>query len=254
MFTVHSSRFTVHGPAASSPQSPIAHRPSPSANGLPSVARRAKEGHWPLIIGHWSLVIALLLFAASRAAADSADDAETRLRDTLRSTVLQLRDAQNQIAILQGAQADSDQKNKDLADQLALLKKHAMDDKAVADSTAAVLTAKVADQSAEIARLNDALEKWKADDQKFRDAASTTEAARAKLSDEAIVLQRRVDYLEPRNLALFKLGNDILDRYANFSLGNALAEKEPFVGVTRVKLENLVQDYKDKLLDARATP
>jgi chromosome segregation ATPase len=192
------------------------------------------------------------LFAASRAAADSADDAETRLRDTLRSTVLQLRDAQNQIAILQGAQADSDQKNKDLADQLALLKKHAMDDKAVADSTAAVLTAKVADQSAEIARLNDALEKWKADDQKFRDAASTTEAARAKLSDEAIVLQRRVDYLEPRNMALFKLGNDILDRYANFSLGNALAEKEPFVGVTRVKLENLVQDYKDKLLDARA--
>jgi chromosome segregation ATPase len=210
--------------------------------------------HSPFVIRHSVLLLgfSLAICGASRSAADSADDAETRLRDTLRSTVLQLRDAQNQIAVLQGAQADSDQKNKDLADQLALLKKHAMDDKAVADSTAAALTAKVADQSAEIARLNDALEKWKADDQKFRDAASTTEAARAKLSDEAIVLQRRVDYLEPRNMALFKLGNDILDRYANFSLGNALAEKEPFVGVTRVKLENLVQDYKDKLLDARA--
>jgi chromosome segregation ATPase len=211
-----------------------------------------------LVIGHWSLVtgllLVLLLCAAPRAAADSSDDAATRLRETLRSTVLQLRDAQNQIAVLQGAQADSDQKNKALADQVALLIKHAADDKAAADSTMAGLTAKVAGQSAEIGQYKDALEKWQADDQQFRDAAHVAEAARAKLADEAIVFQRRVDYLETSNLELFKLGNEILGRYADFSLGNALSAKEPFVGITRVKLENLVQDYQDKLLDAKAAP
>jgi hypothetical protein len=187
-----------------------------------------------------------------RARAD--DDADARLRETLRSTILQLRDAQNQIAVLQGAQADSDQKSKALADQLALLKKHATDDKAVADATVAGLTTKVADQSVVIAQFKDALEKWKADDQKYRNAAGIAEAARAKLAEDAIVFQRRVDYLETKNVQLFKLGNEILDRYANFSLGNALGAKEPFVGVTRVKLENLVQDYHDKLLDAKAAP
>jgi hypothetical protein len=68
------------------------------------------------------------------------------------------------------------------------------------------------------------------------------------------VLQRRVAYLETKNVQLFTLGNEILSRYENFSLGNAISAKEPFVGVTRVKLENLVQDYSDKLLDERATP
>jgi chromosome segregation ATPase len=198
------------------------------------------------------LGLLLLTFGAPRAAADSASDAETRLRDTLRSTILQLRDAQNQIATLQGTQADSDAKNKELTDQLALMKKHSIDDKAVADTTIAALTAKAADQGAEIAKLKDLLGKWQAAYRQVRDDAGVAEAERAKLADDKLVLQRRVDYLEAKNVALFSLGNEILGRYEDFSLGNALSEKEPFVGVTRVKLENLVQDYQDKLLDQRA--
>jgi chromosome segregation ATPase len=204
--------------------------------------------------GRWAFValLVLLAFGAPRAAA--GDDATARLRETLRSTMLQLRDAQNQIATLQGAQADSDPKNKDLTDQLALLKKHSTDDKAVADAAVAGLTAKVADQGAEIAKLKDVLGKWQADDHQAHDDAGVAEAERAKLAEDKLVLQRRVDYLETKNTELFQLGNEILGRYEDFSLGNALSAKEPFIGVTRVKLENLVQDYQDKLLDQRAAP
>jgi hypothetical protein len=203
--------------------------------------------------GYWAFAALLLLTcAAPRAAADDA--AETRLRETLRSTALQLRDAQNQIANLQGAQADSDAKNKALADQLALLKKHATDDKAVADAAIAGLTAKAADQAAEIEKLKALLGKWQAAYRQVHDDAGVAEAERAKLADDKIVLERRVAYLETRNAELFKLGNEILNRYADFSLGNAISEKEPFVGVTRVKLENLIQDYQDKLLDQKAAP
>jgi hypothetical protein len=52
---------------------------------------------------------------------------------------------------------------------------------------------------------------------------------------------------ETKNLELFKTGNEILDRYEKFSLGDALGAKEPFIGITRVKLQEFVQDYKDKL-------
>jgi hypothetical protein len=194
----------------------------------------------------------LLTCGAPRAAAD--DDAATRLRETLRSTALQLRDAQNQIANLQGAQADSDAKNKALTDQLALIKKHSTDDKAVADAAIAAFTIKATDQAAEIAKLKDLLGKWQAAYRQVHDDAGVAEAERTKLADEKLVLERRVAYLEAKNVALFNLGNEILGRYEDFSLGNALSAKEPFIGVTRVKLENLVQDYQDKLLDQKAAP
>jgi hypothetical protein len=201
-----------------------------------------------------ALLSALLLSGASRAAADAPSDAETRLRETLRSTMLQLRDAQNQIATFQGAQAESDEKNKALTDQIALLKKHSSDDKAVADAAIAGLTAKVTDQGAEIAKLKEVLGKWQAAYRQVHDDAGVAEAERSKLADDKLVLERRVTYLETKNVELFKLGNEILGRYEDFSLGNALSAKEPFVGITRVKLENLVQDYQDKLLDQKATP
>lgn len=76
-----------------------------------------------------------------------------------------------------------------------------------------------------------------------------TEAARAKLAGQVIVLQRTVSDREAKNIALFNVGIEILTRYEKFSLGDALAAKEPFAGMTRVKLQNLVQDYKDKLLN-----
>jgi chromosome segregation ATPase len=176
------------------------------------------------------------------------------LRETLRNTVLQLRDAQNQLAALQTAQAECDQNNKALTEQITLLKKHSGDDKAAADKAIAGLEAKVADQNTEIAQFKESLEKWKVAYGQAADVARAEQTQRTKLADDNLVFERRVAYLETKNVALFNLGNEILTRYEQFSLGNALAAKEPFVGVTRTKLENLVQDYQDKLLDQKARP
>jgi hypothetical protein len=41
----------------------------------------------------------------------------------------------------------------------------------------------------------------------------------------------------------------VLDRYAKFSLGTAIAAREPFVGITKIRFENLVQEYQTKLSD-----
>ena len=58
-----------------------------------------------------------------------------------------------------------------------------------------------------------------------------------------------MDDRELKNLELYKTGREILTRYEKFGLGDAIGAKEPFVGLSRVKLENLVQDYKSKLLN-----
>ncbi len=53
---------------------------------------------------------------------------------------------------------------------------------------------------------------------------------------------------------LYTTAIEILTRYEKFGLGDALAAKEPFIGVTRVKLETLVQGYEDKLSNSKSNP
>jgi len=187
-------------------------------------------------------------------AADQANSAEERLRGMLRSTMLQLRDAQNQVATLQSAQAESDKDKKALSDRVDELTKQAAADKDAATKAIADLNSKVTDQSSLITQLKDALDKWKEAYNKAVEVANTKEAQRAKYESQAILLQRRVENDEAKNLALYKLGKEVLDRYEKFGLGTAITAREPFVGTTKVKLENLVQDYSDKLLDQTIKP
>lgn len=187
-------------------------------------------------------------------AADQANSAEERLRGMLRSTMLQLRDAQNQVATLQSAQAEDEKQKKALSDRVDELTKQATADKDAATKTIADLNAKVTDQTSMIAQFKDALEKWKEAYSKAVEVATTKEAQRAKFESQAIVLQRRVEDDESKNLALYNLGKEVLNRYEKFGLGTAITAREPFVGITKVKLENLVQDYSDKLMDQTVKP
>ncbi len=57
-----------------------------------------------------------------------------------------------------------------------------------------------------------------------------------------------------RTPACSRSPNDILTRYEKFGLGDALTAREPFTGITRVKLQSLFEDYQDKLVDQRIKP
>lgn len=180
--------------------------------------------------------------------------AETKLREALRSTMLQLRDAQNQVATLQTSQAESDQKNKEQTAKIETLTKQSATDRDAADKTIIGLKTKLSDADTQIVKLKESLEKWVSAYKQAAEVARTKEAQRARLADETIKLQRIVADQQSKNAAMFKLGSEILTRYEKFGLGEALLAREPFVGITRVKLENLVQDYQDKLVDQKIKP
>jgi len=207
--------------------------------------------------------VALSLLAHSAGRADDAAQAstESRLRDALRNTMQQLQDAQGQVATLQATQAQSDTDNAALKakvdalnSQIASLTKQSEDDKAASDKSISDLKAQNADLTTQIGKLNDALAAWEKDDKEYVQLAKAKEEARAQLAAQVIVLQRTIDDRETKNLALYTLGNEILTRYEKFSLGDALGAKEPFTGLSRVKLQELVQDYKDKISDQRVIP
>jgi septal ring factor EnvC (AmiA/AmiB activator) len=195
-----------------------------------------------------------VLTAGALKAADQASSPEEKLRGMLRSTMLQLRETQNQLAALQTAKAESDKEKQGLSDRLDALTKQSADDKAMSAKTIADLNTKITDQNTQLAQYKDALEKWQQGYKQAADLATTKEAQRAKLASQVIVLQRRVEDDERKNAELYGLGKEILNRYEKFGLGTALTAREPFVGVTRVKLENLVQEYSDKLTDQQIKP
>lgn len=203
-----------------------------------------------------SLLALLLSLPAALRADDQQASVENRMRQALRDTMLQLRDAQNQVVTLQAAQAQNDKDKADLQAkldavnaQLKTITDNAAADKSDADKAITALKQQLSDDKTQISNLNDSLKQWKTAYDQTSQLANEKEAARAQLEMKAALLQRTVDDREAKNLELFKLSNEILQRYERFGLGDALAAKEPFIGTTRVKLENLVQDYKYKILD-----
>jgi hypothetical protein len=250
---------------------------------------------------NYSLLLLLLLGALLPGAVRADDEpspTETRLRGVLRDTMLQLRDAQNQMISLQAAQQESDKEKADLqvkfdaltaqlkstqdqaaadkaasdkanADlkqagddlvtemvntlsiQINLLNKNGTDDKETLSKSIADMDSKNPAVSKVLDQYGNDIQLWKTGYYQYVQFANATEAARQKLAAEDILLRRTVEDREMKNLVLYNTGSEILDRYEKFSLGEALSAKEPFISLTKVKLQEQVQDYKDKLLSQK---
>jgi DNA repair exonuclease SbcCD ATPase subunit len=204
-----------------------------------------------------SLLVILSLLSALPAAlfaADPPNPAEAKLRESLRNTMLQLRTTETERAALQATQAELEQKNAALIAQLESLNSRMAVEKQASEKASEELKSSVEERDTEIRRLNQSLNEWKSAHKQVSTLAANTEAQRAKLAANVIVLNRRVADQQVKNAEMFKIGNELLDRYEKFGLGDALTAREPFIGLTRVKFENLIQDYQDKINDGKIQP
>jgi chromosome segregation ATPase len=204
--------------------------------------------------------IIFLLFSLALVAHLSAADEDpqaainAKLREGLRNTMLQLQTAQGQVATLQATQTEDEAKIKDLTAQLATLTKQSADAKTASDKTIADLKAQVAAQDTRNALQVEALGKWKEGYNKLVDQARAIDARRAALAAAKIQADRKIDDQQRRNQALYTLGKEILHRYEHYGLGDALAAREPFTGIAKVKFETYIQDNSDKLDDQKIKP
>ena len=178
------------------------------------------------------------------AAPVNADDA--RVKQMLQTLTGRLRAAETERNTLLSDKAQLEQEKKTLTGKVDALNKQVAEDKAKLDTLDA--------KQKELDDTKESLAKWKAAYEQIQTAARKSDAERSKLASESILLKRRVDDRERKNLELFKTANEILTRYEKFGLGEALSAKEPFTGITRLKLENQVQDYQDKIADERVKP
>lgn len=76
-----------------------------------------------------------------------------------------------------------------------------------------------------------------------------SQVGRQELAGEREACLARVATLEGHNVELYRIGMELLDRYAGKGFGEVLGAREPVTGTLRVRMENLVQDYRFRIED-----
>ena len=202
-------------------------------------------------LGAFALFLAVPLCAFSQ---QQQDTPETRLREALRNTTVQLRTAQSDNAGLQVTQAETETERDTLKKQLADLTKQSEKDRAKSSKEIADLTAKSSALEEKNTKLLAELNRTRDIAQQAAALAKTKELARTNLEIRVAELERTVADREGKNIALVKVAGEILTRLQKFGLGDAIKSKEPFIGAKRVQIQALVQDYNDKILDQKYQP
>ncbi len=194
-------------------------------------------------------IFTMIASSAPAAEKKGGNPAEQKMRETIRNTMIQLRDANAKLATAQAAQTEAEEKVKELQGQLEELTKKSAAEKKTATETIEDLKTKLASSELQVNHLTESLAKWKLGYAKLAEYAKATEGKRAELASKVIVQDRVIADQRVKNAEMYRLGTEVLDRYAKFGLGTAILAREPFVGITKVKFENLIQEYQTKLTE-----
>ena len=76
------------------------------------------------------------------------------------------------------------------------------------------------------------------------------DACKSQLQESASNISRQsqlIEMCEKKNMALYELNVEILDRYKKKGVWDALLQAEPFTQIKKVEIENIIQEYKEKL-------
>ncbi|HTV32086.1 MAG TPA: hypothetical protein VME69_03165 [Methylocella sp.] len=169
-----------------------------------------------------------------------------RLRAALRNALIQARSLEDQIAVLQAKQAESNQ----MIDGL----KHDLEDSKAKITAAEQAKDEAVDEfNKRLDERNEALEKWKTAYSEAADVARAKDAERAKFESESKTFKASAKACSERNIKLVAIGNDLLQHLDSLLLGDWLAAHEPLIGFKRVEVQNELQDYKDKILEQKAS-
>lgn len=193
-----------------------------------------------------TLTSALLLVAI--AGVDARADVDTdRLREALRSATAQTRALEDQRTALQAKVAEFDREKAAMVAQITAAKAQVKEIEKINREAVAEFNERLEDR-------NQTLEKWKSAYEEAATVARAKDAERAKFEGQAASFKASTKSCMAKNALLTKVGRELLHRYEGVSFGDMVVINEPLIGARRVEVQNLLQDYDDKLLEQRVTP
>jgi len=107
------------------------------------------------------------------------------------------------------------------------------------------------EQLAQAAEREDALESELLETQDaLAEARREGEQLRKRLANQEQTIgfwEKRSSSCDARNAELSKIGNDLIERYRGKTCEDVALENEPFTGLGRARMENLLEDYRERL-------
>jgi len=195
------------------------------------------------------------IFAAglliNTAAAQGPSPVEGRLREQLKALTQRVNTAEAAQTTLQTEKVALEEEMKKQKDNYGKLAKELNDLKDSSKKETDSLRADLAGKEKELTERKAELDKANLFGVKASTLAQKTEGERARLAEESNVLKQIVTDQRTRNARMLATGKEILDRYEKFGLGTALTAREPFVGITRARLESYVENYDSQLAKHR---
>ena len=89
---------------------------------------------------------------------------------------------------------------------------------------------------------------------RFRETATNlkeVEADRSKLQNDLRVRNEAFDKCAADNLGLFEINAEVLNRYEHVGPFTKVSASEPFTRITRTRIENFVDEYRERALQLR---
>lgn len=199
------------------------------------------------------LITGLALGAAGLLAVSTTDggaqaQSETdRLRDALRSATMQVRALEDQRAANQAKIAE-------ITRARDALKLEAEAAKAQAKKVEADYRTAVKEFNERLEERNQTLEKWKDAYAEAATVARTKDGERAKFEADWKAAKAATNACVVKNQELVRAGRDLLGHIQGVTLGDAFLGSEPVTGLRRVQIQNLLQDYGDRILNQKVVP
>lgn len=179
-----------------------------------------------------------MLMLGREARADAATEA--RLRDALRATTAQLGALEDEKARWVKTEAD-------LRAELQTLRGPPPPPRSTAsDRQVASLNHRVNELTDSNGKLRASLSQCEASAAHRPATGDSTEEVRKQLGEEVATLKQRLTTSEEKNLEMYQVGKDLLVWLEKIGVGG-----EPFFGWKRVQLENVAQEYADRLLEQK---
>jgi chromosome segregation ATPase len=99
------------------------------------------------------------------------------------------------------------------------------------------------------AQMQELVARYRETAQQLKEVEADRNAARGKLQTDDRELTQCID----KNVGLYQLNTEVLDKLENHGMFSSLGEKEPFTQIQRARLENLIDGYKDRALELRTS-
>jgi len=181
------------------------------------------------------------------AIAQEAGAVEAQLRDALRNTMLQLREAQAKTAEMEAASVQAEMAAEKSKKETAAVQAQLVEERNNSANQATELRAAMAQVEDKAIALNAQVAKWEKDYRALTERTRKSEYELAKARGRNTVLERTAAEQQVKLTEMKNIADEILDRYAAHSFGRTMLAREPFISVNRASLQTIMQDLETRL-------